>query len=157
MDWASTAITVITSSLTSGFVTFALNTKQQERSVRRAKLEELCSLLHRQQVQLKALAREAKAAVNDPSNSAELERLMTKVGVDDNTAHERVEALIAIYFPSLASDFDLVRALARSREDSSLSSVAENMEQVQRTHSLLRQAAIKLASSVSSPLWKFWA
>ncbi|WP_201312651.1 hypothetical protein [Dyella sp. EPa41] len=157
MDWATTAVTVVTSSLASGFVTFLLNARQQERSVKREKLELLCGLLHKQHARFAGMTRLANQALAGPADLKAYQDFMAESARENDIAHEKVVALIAIYFPTLKPKFDAAaRAGWAATGAAGMAKQVKQFEALTACHQGVYRAAIELGPTVNAPLWKFW-
>lgn len=150
---------IISSGLTAGIVTFVLNTRQQERATRRGKLEELTSIL----VQLIMLKNQLtyldawlEGQMSDEALAANLEKDNEK-----EIPHDRVQALITIYFPALLSEVERVAKIERAlqqKPQSSLDGKAQlaNARTIFDARNRFFAAVLAQAPSVNVPLWKFW-
>lgn len=151
-------IPVVSSGVTAGVVTFFLNTRQQERAMKRAKLEELTSTLSRQMIVLKNHVTYLEARVQERITDDELKAYIEKDNAKE-IPHDRVQALIVIYFPALLPKveqlFYLEEALRRQE-------TADYKSQLDLSRSLFGArnnffaAVLSQAPSVNVPIWKIW-
>ncbi len=98
-SWVLSILTVLGSGLAASVATVALNSLQSERVLRRAKLEELCSILFKR-------AREANRFLINLNvlmrvkDEAALEKVKAELN-KEGPEYDRMEVLIAVYFPQL--------------------------------------------------------
>ena len=172
MDSSGAALTVLTSGVTSGLVTFVLNTKQQERALRRAKLEELCGILQRRAInfeQYRGLVRlHMKKMDLDSEQTPELAAATGQLRADEDKARP----LIAIYYPALEQHWnramashELIPDALAIRDGKSDDKDVQQETKIRLDDALvevatawrdLATAALEQAPSANTSLWRFW-
>ncbi|GLQ93592.1 hypothetical protein [Dyella acidisoli] len=151
-------IPVVSSGLTAGIVTFVLNTRQQERAMRRGKLEELTSILSRQMIMLKNQVTYLEALVAGRITNDEFVAYLEKDGAKE-IPHDRVQALITIYFPALLPEVERLFHLESAMQQQESSDGKIRLNQI---HTLFAArngffaSVLAQAPSVNVPLWKIW-
>jgi hypothetical protein len=155
---ADLLIPVVSSGLTAGLVTFVLNTRQQERAVRRGKLEELTSIISRQMIMLKNHVTYLEAIVEGRLTDEELTAYVEKDGAKD-IPHDRVQALITIYFPALLPAIEQLfhreEALRQQQTQNYKSQLALSRTLFEERNRFFAEVLAQ-APSVNVPLWKIW-
>jgi len=172
MDWLGAFGTVLSSGVAAGAVTFVLNTKQQERTLRRAKLEELCGILQRRAInfeQYRGLVRlQMKTRNLDSEQTPELATATEKLRADEDKARP----LIAIYFPVLEQQWframdshELIPQALAVMNGKNIDNTVQQETKLKLDRALvtvatawrdLATAALEQAPSTNSPLWKVW-
>ena len=148
--------TIISSGVSAGLVTFVLNARQQERSTRREKLEELTSILSRQMSMLLNQRTYLQALIDGHLTANELDAKLEQEAQRD-VPHDRVQALITIYFPKLLHHVALIAKLQSEWANSldGRTQLAQINALVAARNDLIA-GVLAQAPSVNTPLWKFW-
>lgn len=151
-------IPVISSGLTAGIVTFVLNTRQQERATRRGKLEELASILSRQMIMLKNQVTYLEMFVNGQLTIDQMNEQLEKDNARE-IPHDRVQALITIYFPALLPEVEKIFRLEYALQQAQSSDGNTRLAQTRTIFAARNNffaSVLAQAPSVNVPLWKVW-
>jgi hypothetical protein len=159
-DISSLLLPVVSSGVTAGVVTFVLNTRQQERATRRGKLEELTSILSRQMIALKNQLTYLQALVDGHMSPEELTANLEKDNEKD-IPHDRIQALITIYFPALLPEVEHIARLEYALQQKArltLDARAQlaNTQAIFDARNQFFASVLAQAPSVNAPLWKIW-
>lgn len=157
-DLLQAGLTILGSGTVSAVVTARLNGRREDRAIARTKLEELVGILTRQMAHMNRVTAEAEKVLKDSSSLEALAELGKVSPLD----WDKVDALIAIYHPSLLA---ARRAIFEASAECAKAMHAEMPDQVQlQFHHLyaaairnLRNEALALGGKINSPVWKFWS
>ena len=155
MELAAGVATVLSSGVVAGLTTFFLNTGQAERMLRRAKLEELCGLLHFSLKYVKIARDQLIKCYEDPNHDG-VSALHDAIAAD-KAQHDKLSALIAIYFPTLKPQASKCAAamaimIGLNNKEGTKDAVIAHADAVVTEVRKLQMAALALAPSVHS-LW----
>jgi hypothetical protein len=154
METVSTILgAIVSSSVVSALLTLVINTRQQERATLRSKLEELTSILNRQLVMMKnqlTYVEHSKAGLMSETELAA--RLEADAEIE--IPHDRVQALLFIYFPELVPHIAKIVLLQQQMKPAQ-----DQYTQTKRmfeAHNEFFGKVLKQGASVNKSLWKIW-
>lgn len=163
MTFLIPVLTALGSGLTAALCTTVLNARHDDRKVYRAKLEELCGLLHKQRNifdQMVKTIRGAESAIEGVAKTdpvKDMKALYDRV-MDDASGHERTAALIAIYFPTLVPQFgQVVDAMHGKAEGAGFQGLVDHYTKGVELFAVLQEQALALGPRINRPLWKLWS
>ncbi|WP_201312650.1 hypothetical protein [Dyella sp. EPa41] len=158
----SSLLTILSSGVAAALATSTFNLRASERQLRRAKLEEVVTIMRRANHRLRRMADCLEIAERDPSKReamfAQIKTLTEEKLPDENF---RVSALIAIYFPSLRHYMNVAKKAESEVSAARLNGVSEAETKalalkVLEARDKVVSEAIELAPRINAPIWMVW-